>query len=183
MLEQVGADLKTMLQREPGMRIGLVVSDAAMLVYSPTPLLIEGGPTPRLEQSERTMKPNAVLLSHTPPEIGDDLGHGADGVRAQTVGLDKATRTQIGEVKKDLEVNPPQRFDVSRAVRIFNSRIQYVEFKFAGYQLSKKEVSIPASLLGLADNRELVERWKNGFLVFGEKAGFQWEHWHGACTS
>jgi hypothetical protein len=44
------------LRQQPGLRVGLLVTDQQTLVYSPTPLLIEAGST-----SEE--KPNAVVIS------------------------------------------------------------------------------------------------------------------------
>jgi hypothetical protein len=55
LLESTAAELGTMIQRQPGIRIGLVISDMTTLVYSPTPALIEAGPS-----SPDT--PNAVVF-------------------------------------------------------------------------------------------------------------------------
>ena len=148
-LEQVAAQLGTMLQRQPGIRIGLVVSDSRTLVYSPTPLLIEAGPT--AVQGTQTIKPNAVLLDHTPSQVTDELGHGERGVLSQTVGLDKAKREDIGKVKKDLYRNPPQKFDIARKVRVFNAAFEFVEFELIGTFIDRKTVRIPQRLSGIAD--------------------------------
>ena len=158
----------SMLLHQPGIRIGLLIADDVTLIYAPTPLLI----------AEPSNKPNAIRLDTAAiPKIEAACNPDAED-HAPEIGLDPVNTPDIQAVQKDLEVNPPQKFDMSRAVRVFNSRIQYVEFKFTGYGLSKKEVSIPPSLLGLADNLELVERWKNNFRVFGEKTGFKWERTH-----
>ena len=44
------------LQQQQGLRIGLVFSDATVLFFSPTPLLVEAG-------SKAPDKPNAIVLS------------------------------------------------------------------------------------------------------------------------
>ncbi len=43
------------IRHQPGVRIGLLISDDNILIYSPTPLLIEAG-------SQQPEKPNAILL-------------------------------------------------------------------------------------------------------------------------
>lgn len=157
-----------LLLHQPGIRIGLFIADDFTIVYSPTPLLIEAG-------AKQPDKPNAIRLETAAIPKVEMACTATNDDQSPEIGLDPAKTPDIQSVKKDLEVNPPQQFDVSRAVRIFNSRIQYVEFQFTGYKISQKQVSIPASLIGLADNRELVERWNNSFRVFGEAADFKWK--------
>ncbi len=173
MLEQVAAQLGTMLQRQPGIRIGLIVSDSLTLIYSPTPQLIEAGPT--AVQSEQAIKPNAILLDHTPPQITDELGRGEQGVRAQTVGLDKAKRGDIEEVKKDLDHNPPQRFDIARKVRVFNAAFEFVEFELLGTFIDRKTVPIPSHLSGVADEKTR-EQLRTSFTILPPDHKLSGEH-------
>ena len=42
------------------------------------------------------------------------------------------------------------KFDVARKVRVFNARIEFVEFELRGLSISRKTVQIPSDLLGLA---------------------------------
>jgi hypothetical protein len=158
----------TLLLHQPGIRIGLFIADDLTLVYSPTPLLIEAG-------SKQPDKPNAIRLETAAVPKVEAACTTSDEQQSPEIGLDPAKTPDIQAVKKDLEVNPPQQFDVSQKVRVFNSRIQYVDFNFTGYQLSRKEVTIPPALLGLADNKELAERWQNYFRIFGEWSDFAWK--------
>lgn len=158
----------SLLLHQPGIRIGLLIADDLTLVYSPTPLLIEGG-------SKQADKPNAIRLDTAAVPKVESACTVSDDQESPEIGLDPAKTPDIQAVQKDLEVNPPQQFDVSQKVRVFNSRIQYVDFNFTGYQLSRKEVTIPPTLLGLADNKELAERWQNYFRIFGQRSDFQWK--------
>ena len=63
-------------------------------------------------------------------------------------------------VARDLTENPPQRFDLTRALRVFSSKLQYVELKISDYKLQNRRISIPPELSGMADN-ELRKRWRN----------------------
>jgi hypothetical protein len=144
-LEKVAASLGTTLNRQPGIRIGLVIADDETLVYSPTPLLIEAGP-------KSGTSPNAIRLGPPPRKVEEELGRGASGVRDQVVGLDKADNTRIAEVEQSLKENPPQKFDVSRRVRVFNAAFEFVEFELSGTSIDRKTVPIPHHLLGVADD-------------------------------
>ena len=59
----------------------------------------------------------------------------SDDQESPEIGLDPA-KTDIQAVQKDLEVNPPQLMCRRRFV-YSTPRIQYVDFNFTGYQLTK----------------------------------------------
>ena len=137
---------ETLIQRQPGIRIGVIVADDVTLIYSPTPLLIEAEPaTPTA--------PNAIRLDHAPQRIVDEVGHGDGGVRAQTVGLDKATAADVGKVEADLKANPPQPFDITRKVRVFNAAFEFVDFELSGTSIDQMTVPIPSIFTGLPTNK------------------------------
>lgn len=167
-LEQIKAAAEKrgiLLHHQPGIRLGLLITDNSTLIYSPTPLLIEAG-------SKTPDKPNGICLANQNLlAVEQACGVGGD-VLHREVGMDPAKTPDIKKVKDDLDRNPPKKFDVSRAERIFNSRIQYVEFTFEEYRLSQKTVPIPPSLMGITDNRELLTRWKNNFRLFNDVTAF-----------
>ena len=146
LLEKTAASLGTLIQRQPGIRIGVIVADDVTLIYSPTPLLIEAGPaTPTA--------PNAIRLDHAPQRIVDEVGHGDDGVRAQTVGLDKATAADVGKVEADLKANPPQPFDITRKVRVFNAAFEFVDFELSGTSIDQMTFPFPNTSMELLTNK------------------------------
>lgn len=144
LLESTAAELGTTLNRQPGIRIGLLIADDETLVYSPTPLLIEAGP-------EKPETPNAIRLGPPPPSVERDLGQGPDGIRSQVIGLDKADKAEILKVDKGLKKNPPQKFDVSRSVRVFNAAFEFVDFELSGTFIDRKTAPIPKHLSGVTD--------------------------------
>lgn len=145
-LEQVGRELGGMLQRHPGIRVGLVLADDRVLVFAPTPELIGAGP-----QSQPGL--NAVFVGPPPAALEEELGASDAGSRAQTIGLDKATTADIEDVQEDIARNPPQRFDVARRVRVFNAAFQFVELSIKGASIARRSVQIPTHLLGVADQK------------------------------
>ena len=166
LIKNDGQGLGLMPCHQPGIRLGLLIADDRTLIYSPTPLLIEAG-------SKTPDKPNGICIS------GDSVQQlkkacGAEGSPAEReVGMDPAKTPDIQEVKEDLERNPPKKFDVARAERVFNSRLQYVEFSFEDYKLSKKTVSIPAELTGITQDKDLLQRWRNSFRLFTGTAALE----------
>jgi hypothetical protein len=156
LLEQTATQLGTMIQRQPGIRIGVIVADEVTLIYSPTPLLIEAGPANPAPNKPST--PNAIRLDHTPQGIATEVGHGAEGVKGQKIGLDKAKAADVSKVELNLKENPPQPFNISRAVRVFNAAFEFVDFELSGTSIKQMTVPIPKHLYGIADEqtRELL---------------------------
>jgi hypothetical protein len=154
------------LDHQPGIRIGLLIADEQTLVYTPTPLLIEAGPaSPR--------RPNAIRMdARETPALMEACG-ASGSIERREVGMDPVRPTTVEAVKQNLALNPPKKFDVSRAERVFNSAMQYVDFHFTGFRLSKKEMPIPADLMGLANDSDLKDRWKNSFRLFGSNEGVE----------
>lgn len=148
------------LRQQPGVRIGLLISDEQTLIYAPTPHLIEAGST----QPE---KPNAILLTEPSAAIEKACASSPDTLPADAeIGKEVVKVEQLEEINRDLKELPPKKFDVARIERVFNSRIQYVEFKVEGYKLSKKVAPMPTDLMGLADEPALRDRWRNAFRMF-----------------
>jgi hypothetical protein len=146
LLERTGREVGGLLQYHPGVRIGLVMADEAVLVYSPVPALIEAGP-------REPSQPTGLLMKQSVPALEATLGVGRDGVLAQEVGLDKATASDIQDVIDDLAANPPQKFDVIRTLRVFNAAFQFVELSMKGTQIHRRKVQIPSYLLGVTETR------------------------------
>ncbi|MGA3209335.1 MAG: hypothetical protein ABSE05_16125 [Syntrophales bacterium] len=147
------------VHEQPGIRIAVLILDDATIIYSPTPLLIESGPG-------KESRPNAVKLDLVPLQIFADMGLEA----LDTAGGLKAISPQkIQETTNDLVRNPPQKFDIARKVRVFNSRIEFVEFELRGHMISKRKVNIPSDLLGLAKDEETQKLLHSSFQLIGDE--------------
>jgi len=159
-----------LLQTQKGVRVGLVVADSEILVYSPTPQLIEAG-------SNSDEKPNAIRISSVSPE-GLAFACGAKETSVlglvQEVGLDTASKTQMEAAKVNLQENPPRKFNLARLERVFNYKLEFVEFSLEGFQLGRRTVPLPADLLGLVEE-DLQERLRNTFRLFEAAEPFEFE--------
>lgn len=158
------------LQTSQGLRVGLLISDEQTLIYSPTPLLLEGG-------SNAPEKPNAILLQPDAVEsIANACGLASDEhpELQQEIGFDYLDRSKLAEVKKDLDANPPKEFDLARLERVFNYELQFVDFAVENYKLNSKRISLEAGWLGLSD-RELKDRFRNTFKLFQGDESFEFK--------
>jgi hypothetical protein len=143
-LHETAGRLGSALLHRPGIRICLLISDDTTLVFSPTPLLVEGGssqfPGPNAIQFSGGSESDTELVSN-PLSPTQDLFQGGEQVSSATVQA----------VAKDLSANPPQEFDLARTVRVFNAQFEFVEFELEGVQIGRKTIPIPSDLIGLAD--------------------------------
>lgn len=142
------------------MRIGILITDSTTLVYSPTPYLIEAGST-------QEDKPNAIVIP-VAAEVIEQACATATGTLPEDaeIGRSVVKAEELAAMKKDLEETPPKQFNIARIERVFNSKIQYVEFKVTNYRLSKKIAAIPAYLMGIADDPDIQNRWRHAFRMF-----------------
>jgi hypothetical protein len=153
------------LRLQSGVRIGLVISDETTLVYAPVPLLIEAGAT-------TSEKPNAIVFSGAATDrLANAAGAGpADAIMKQEIGSQALTPDKVKAVQDDLKSNPPQPFDIARALRVFSSKVQYVEFEAENYRFASRDVPFPAELLDVADDT-LKQRISGRFRAFGATLG------------
>ncbi|MBK8915088.1 MAG: hypothetical protein IPM64_10910 [Phycisphaerales bacterium] len=129
--------------QQPGVRIGLLISDESTWIFSPTPLLIEAG-------SAQPDRPNAIQLGRPPEQLSKDVGLGDEPSKERVVGLDPVKPETIDSVDRDLAQSPPVKFNLARRVRVFTSRFQFVELEMTGCFVSRRKVPIPSHLVGLA---------------------------------
>ena len=130
------------LREQPGVRIGVVISDDRTMVYAPVSRNVEAGSTTE-------EKPNAVML-----------GGGSTEKLAEAAGVAEG-ETEIGErgmepdrvatMVQELDRNPPTPFDLTRKLRVFTSAAEFVELKVSNYKLSKRRVSLPEEFVGVGD--------------------------------
>ncbi len=160
LLQKAAGRVGATINHRPGIRIGMLVSDATTLVFSPTPLLVEGAST-------QFPRPNAIQLdfgSESPPDLhGNVLSPAQDLLQAG----ERVSSARVEEVAKDLSANPPQKFDLARTVRVFNALFEFVEFELKGFSISRKTVPISSDLMGLADSKT-QKLFRSTFRLVGE---------------
>ena len=157
---------------EPGVRIGVVISDEDAMIFSPTPQSVEE-PVNERSSSESMSRTNAISLSAdeahrlacasglVPPSDASFRHDHEDEPpesepkalpAAPEIGVQPFTTDAVEKVTRDLTDNPPQAFDVSRHIRVFSSRVKYVEFKVTNVYMSARSVRLPRDLLAIGDD-------------------------------
>jgi hypothetical protein len=160
------------IRYQPGLRVGVLIADETMLVYSPTPLLIEA-------DSDRSDQPNAILVGADPlpavlaacaaeGEVNAPLPSTAE------IGCLPVTPDSLKETLGELARVPPKAFNVARIERVFSSKLQYVELEVTGYRLSSHKVSIPNDLL-IGEAAALDQRLRNAFTLLADNRSLEVE--------
>lgn len=152
-LRKAAAGASFRLREQPGVRIGLVVSDDRTLIYAPLSANIEAGST-------SNEKPNGIILG---ADAANTLAEKAGAPRDQgrdvqpEIGRESLSHERVVETQKDLERTPPLPVDLTRRLNVFITRVQYVELKAKGYQLSRRRAELPSDFVGMA-NEDLKDR-------------------------
>lgn len=155
------------LRKHSGMRLGLLLTDKTVMVWTPTPRSVD---------SERALhQPNAIVLDggqseeHTPGESSDEhlqstrtaatvLEGTARGIESladrlvehlkhEQVGAERVQQGELQQVVRELRENPPAPFDLARKVRVFSTRFQYVEAELKGAEWTDRRVNVSSLLL------------------------------------
>ncbi|WP_148041818.1 hypothetical protein [Hanamia caeni] len=163
MLETKAREKGTLISHQPGVRIGLLIADEEVIVYTPTPLLIEA-------DSKQPDHPNAIRLAALPKNIAKDLGLGPQGIIDQNIGLEKAPSKAIEKVAEELKLNPPMKFNVAKTIMVFNSRFEFVEFELKNCFISRKEVPLKSDLFGLAKGDKAYDSLRSSFKLIGKNS-------------
>jgi hypothetical protein len=142
--------------QQPGVRIGLLISDDVTLIYSPTPLLIEA-------EAKHQDRPNAIQLQSPPSELAASVGLEKSDGTAPSIGATEIQQDQLDRAEADLKNNPPAKFDLARRIKVFTSQFQFVELEMEGCYISRKRVPIPSTLMGLANDKDLQSRFHAHF--------------------
>lgn len=162
-VQSIAKQMKSQVYHQAGLRIGLLIVDRSMLVFSPKPLLIEASSNPGFQ-------PNAICLDQIPFSILEEIGWGQHGDKGKTIGLQNVTPQLIEQTKVDLLENPPQKFDITRTVQVFNSRFEFVEIEVHGCSISRKTASIPSELMAFIKDKDARNNLHSSYQIVRENS-------------
>ena len=129
------------LKRQPGLRIGLLMTDDKVLVWTPTPLMFEA-PRQHAEPNGITLSPQT--FEELPQALGVDADEPNSPVEIGTLAL------EIGEIKKvvaAIKAAPPAPFNLARLSRVFSAKFQFIETVLRGAELTKREMRLDSLIL------------------------------------
>lgn len=155
LLQNVPGMNGSILNSQPGVRIGIVIADDDTLFYAPTPLLIE---------DESVERPNGVLIRKSvPPTVAAACS--ADGnYSKREIGLDPVNARDVEKANDSLQKAPPKKFDLARQERVFSSKLCFMELEITGYQIAAKKLELDPELFVVDDDTR--KRLSNRFRVF-----------------
>ena len=192
-LQQLAEDHHIALRSQPGLRIGILLSDDAVLVWSPTPRAVEGQrgageangvdlgaaieAAPRVKSSEDRLRiptdelasPTAILSDAIRNAVAAD---DTDVILSQAeIGRAALTPEQVTATLEILKKNPPAPFDLARKTRVFSTKFQFVEAKLRGAQWTNREIKLSSLLLNPDVPDELQDLFETRIKPFSSLAG------------
>lgn len=144
------------LREQPGVRIGVIISDERAMVFAPISRNIEAGST----SDER---PNAIVLdglaAHalavasgaTQPLKFPETGSDGELSPSQEIGQEALEHTKAEKIEADLKANPPRPFDLTRRMTVFVSEVQFVELRLTNAVLSSRKIRLLPHFLKYED--------------------------------
>lgn len=164
------------LRSQPGLRVGVLLTDEQTLVWSPTPRSVEAPPssTPSLQNSlfeEAPPAPNGLFLGANPAQqLAQAVA--AEGCNADPrlaeIGKAAITPDQVKSTLDELKKNPPIDVDLARVTRVFSTKLQFVEYEVKGAKISATQLTVPSSLLNVDAKGELQDLIQSRLRAFAD---------------
>jgi hypothetical protein len=162
LLQRVAKENHIGLRSQPGLRIGLLITDQDLLIWSPTAAAVEAD---RNEQ-----QPNGLEVSGSPLEGTAGSHYLVDKIRTAVgsddstvplqnaeVGRNALTVSQVANTIELLKQNPPTPFDLARKTRVFSTKFQFVETELRGAAWTSREIKLSSLQLNPDVPDELQE--------------------------
>lgn len=130
------------LREQPGVRIGVVISDDQTMIYAPVSRNVEAGSTTE-------EKPNAIMLEAGSTERLAEAAGAAEG--ETEVGVMGMEPNRVAQMEADLKANPPRPFDLTRKLTVFVTEVQFIELRVPNATFSSRKIKLPASFQKLED--------------------------------
>jgi hypothetical protein len=131
------------LREQPGVRIGVVISDENTMIFAPVSRNIEAG-------SSTEDKPNAIFLGERATEkLAEATGSREE---KREIGHAGMTPARVSQMNEDLKRNPPQNFDLTRKLRVFTAEAEFVELSISNYRMAQRRVALPNEFVSVNDD-------------------------------
>jgi hypothetical protein len=137
------------LRRQAGIRIGLLMADDEVLIWTPTPLMFEA---PRGVEEPNGLSLTTRTLECLPEALGVDPEEPANFAE---IGLVELKTEEVEKVVAAIKAAPPAPFDLSRLTRVFSVRFQFIETVLRGAELTKREMRLDSMILNSDAPEEL----------------------------
>ena len=153
-LEKSGCNIKC----EKNLRIGLLMVDGQVFVFSPISLNLESD-----EEGADSVNALALEKKVSKPII-EAIAPSSDSNEPE-IGKREISEIEVKIVENTITNNPPQKPDLARKISVLTSQFQFVDLSFKGSQLKNTKISLNARELGIVDE-DLVDRISGQYKVF-----------------
>lgn len=155
------------LLSQPGVRIGVLIVDDDTLFYSPTPLLIEAGPTKQSNSPQTSLKPNGIIIrAGVPPSLAKACAPNVDS-STREIGHENVKDLDIKNAADSLKECPPKKFDLARQERVFSSKLCFMELEITNYKIASKTIKLDSALFVF--DKDTQKKLSNRFKAFDEE--------------
>ena len=198
LLQKLAGDQGCALRSQPGLRVGVLLSDDNTMVWSPTPRSVEAPPASQPATPVQTpavsgtgpvaaavaasastqaavrpapVAPNGLMLGPNPAaQLAKAVA--AEGTETAPqdgeIGRNAITLDEVNVTAVALEKNPPIPVDLARVTRVFSTKLQFVEVKVTRAKLSKMQLNVPSELLNADAKGELEGLIESKLRAFGD---------------
>jgi hypothetical protein len=150
-LHKAAIEQQFSLRRQKGLRIGLLVADDTVVIWSPI--------AQSVESQQETGQPNSVVFSGGMTDAIEDAV-GADNSNELPTSAEIGREPLLPEVLEStierLKVNPPAPFNLAQKSRVFSTRFQFVETELRGAEWTGRKMKLSSFLLN-ADLPEEIQ--------------------------
>lgn len=140
------------LREQPGIRIGVVISDDRTMIFAPVSRNVEAGSTspdhPNAIFLEGDVTEKLAAASGAPAVIELDAE-----VQEQEIGDQALAPKRVEAMVADLKAKPPRPFDLSRRLTVFTSEVQYAEVKMTNTLFSARTITLHADFKKIVDEQ------------------------------
>lgn len=173
------------IRKQSGMRISALLVDDHGWVLHQSPMAVEdpnadvcNAITLQPQQVEELAKAAGVGTSipeshdkdgndSITDEDADDESAGSAVDAAVEIGRELLPVEDVKAVKKRLDDNPPQAFDLQRQVKVYTGLVQFVEVEFEGGHIDQHKIKLPKQIRDIlfGDNKELEKRLSASYSI------------------
>lgn len=148
------------IRNSPGLRVGLLLCDDQAWAFSPAVLCVE-------DETREDQRPNAVSLSTAQAKALVEAINPTQptlfGPSPPEIGASQLDEESLERTEKSLKERPPQKFDIARIVRYYQSYFHYVEAHLQGLAINRRQVQLPKSLINITADKDLEARLRTTF--------------------
>ncbi|UYM15473.1 hypothetical protein [Endozoicomonas euniceicola] len=172
-------DAGIVVYEQPNTRLNICVVDDIGWSFSHPPMLVEDanvvhGFNALTLSAEQVHDIAATVANHVqtpqPAHIeGAKTEKPLVGKAVSLLNVQPLTNSRMSEVKEDMARNPAQKFDVSRQVNVFNSRIEFVELELEGAHIDRHTFRFPKEIKQLiSTDRDAQDRFNATYKLISE---------------